>query len=33
MIAPDGSITGRFHPRAEPDDPALVAAIEAVLPG
>ena len=33
VIAPDGSITGSLPPRAEPDDPALVAAIEAVLPG
>ncbi|WP_344237760.1 glutathione peroxidase [Actinocorallia libanotica] len=31
LIAPDGSVT-RFDPRTEPDDPALVAAVEAALP-
>ena len=32
LIAPDGTIAGRFRPRTEPDDPAVLAAIEAVLP-
>ena len=31
LIAPDGSVT-RFSPMVTPDDPTLVAAIEAVLP-
>ena len=31
LIAPDGTIT-RFSPMVAPEDPALVAAIEAVLP-
>lgn len=30
LLAPDGSVQ-RFAPQAEPDDPALVAAIEAAL--
>ena len=33
VIAPDGTITARFHPKTTPDDPAVVAAVEAVLPG
>ncbi len=32
LISPIGQIVGRFSPRTEPDDPALVAAIEAYLP-
>ena len=32
VIAPDGTITARFHPKTTPDDPAVVAAVEAVLP-
>ena len=32
LIAPDGTIT-RFRPKTTPDDPKLVAAIEAALPG
>ena len=32
LIAPDGSVT-RFSPIVTPDDPALVGAIEASLPG
>jgi glutathione peroxidase len=32
LVAPDGSIVGRFRPRVAPDAPELVAAIEAVLP-
>ena len=32
LIAPDGRIARRFRPQWEPDDPALVAAVESVLP-
>jgi glutathione peroxidase len=32
LIAPDGSVIGRFRPMTEPEDPELVAAIEASLP-
>jgi len=32
LIAPDGSIVGRFRPPVAPDAPEVVAAIEAVLP-
>ena len=32
LLAPDGSVT-RFRPGVEPEDPAIVAAIEASLPG
>jgi glutathione peroxidase len=32
VVAPDGRVAGRFRPRTEPDDAALRAAIEAVLP-
>ncbi|TQF74282.1 glutathione peroxidase [Rhodococcus spelaei] len=32
LIAPDGTVAGRFRPRTEPDAPELVSAIEAVLP-
>ena len=32
LVAPDGSVVGRFRPQVAPDDPALVAAIEAQLP-
>ena len=31
LIGRDGSVIGRFSPRTTPDDPALVAAIEAAL--
>jgi glutathione peroxidase len=33
LVGPDGTVLGRFRPRTEPDDPDLVAAIEANLPG
>ncbi len=33
LVGPDGSVLGRFRPRTDPDDPELVAAIEASLPG
>jgi glutathione peroxidase len=32
LVAPDGSVIARFRPRTEPEDPELVAAIEASLP-
>ena len=32
LVAPDGSIT-RFRPQVEPEDPQMVATIEASLPG
>ena len=32
LIAPDGKVAGRFRPQTKPEDPALVAAIEASLP-
>lgn len=32
LVAPDGSVVGRFRPQVTPEDPALVAAIEAQLP-
>ena len=31
-VAPDGEVVGRFRPQVTPEDPALVAAIEAQLP-
>jgi glutathione peroxidase len=33
LISPEGEIIGRFRPGMEPDDPALVSAVEAALPG
>jgi len=32
LVGPGGEIVGRFSPTVEPQDPALVAAIEALLP-
>lgn len=32
LLAPDGQIVARFHPRTEPDDEQLRSAIEDVLP-
>ena len=32
LVAPDGSVT-RFRPGVEPEDPTIVSAIEANLPG
>ena len=32
LVRPDGTIAGRFRPGTTPDDPELVAVIEAVLP-
>ena len=33
LVAPDGTVIGRFQPMTDPEDPALVDAIEASLPG
>ena len=33
LVGPDGAVIARFRPRTDPGDPALVAAIEANLPG
>jgi glutathione peroxidase len=32
LVAPDGQVVGRFRTQVEPEDPAFVQAIEAVLP-
>jgi glutathione peroxidase len=32
LVGPDGSVIGRFRPGTDPEDPALVAAIEENLP-
>ena len=32
LVGPDGAVLGRFRPRTDPEDPALVAAIEDSLP-
>jgi len=32
LVGPDGTVVGRFSPQTEPEDPALVSAIEANLP-
>lgn len=32
LVSPDGEVVGRFRPQVTPDDPALRAAVEAVLP-
>jgi glutathione peroxidase len=32
LVSPQGEVVGRFRTRVEPDDPGLVAAIEAILP-
>ena len=31
LVSPDGEVVGRFRSEVEPDDPALVAAIEAAI--
>jgi glutathione peroxidase len=33
LVRPDGTVAARFRPRTEPDDPAVVEAIEENLPG
>ena len=32
LVSPSGQVVRRFRPQLEPDDPTLVAAVEAVLP-
>ncbi|MCW2586667.1 MAG: putative glutathione peroxidase [Frankiales bacterium] len=32
LVSPAGEVVGRFRPRTDPEDPAVVAAIEAQLP-
>ena len=32
LVSPEGKVVGRFRPLVEPGDPALISAIEAVLP-
>jgi glutathione peroxidase len=32
LIDPEGKVVGRFRPRTEPEDPAVIEAIEAALP-
>jgi glutathione peroxidase len=32
LVSPQGEVVGRFRSKVEPDDPELVAAVEAVLP-
>ena len=32
LVSPAGEVVGRFRPGVQPDDPALLSAIEAVLP-
>jgi glutathione peroxidase len=31
LVGPDGAVVARFRPETEPDDPAVIAAIEALL--
>ena len=33
LVGPDGAVVARFRPRTDPEDPAVIAAIEANLPG
>ncbi len=33
LVSPAGEVVGRFRPQVDPEDPALVSAIEAQLPG
>jgi len=33
LVGPDGKIVARFRPLTEPEDPGIVSAIEANLPG
>ena len=33
LVGPDGAVIARFRPLTEPEDPAVVSAIEASLPG
>lgn len=31
LVAPDGSVHGRFHPRVQPDNPKLIETVERLL--
>lgn len=33
LVSPEGEVLGRFRPGVEPEDPALVSAVEGALPG
>ena len=33
LVSADGDVVGRIRPRTEPEDPTVIAAIEALLPG
>ena len=33
LVSPDGAVVARFRPTVEPEDPSIVSAIEANLPG
>ena len=33
LVRPDGTVAARFRPRTDPEDPALIAAVEENLPG
>ena len=33
LVAPDGTVAGRFRPKVQPDSPEVRSAVEAVLPG
>jgi glutathione peroxidase len=33
LVSPEGEVVARFRPQVEPEDPALVEAVEAQLPG
>jgi len=33
LVSPNGEVVMRIRPRTQPDDPAVVAAVEAALPG
>jgi glutathione peroxidase len=33
LVSPSGDVVGRFRPQVEPEDPALVSAVEGILPG
>ena len=33
LVSPTGEVVGRFRPKTTPDDPAVITAIENVLPG
>ena len=33
LVSPEGEVVARFRPQVEPEDPTLVEAVEAQLPG